>query len=176
MMYSNGGVTEKTDKKANKLVKKRKKIRDRKDKVESKDKKTKLGKFIKKKRLQRLDRREDRVQDKINENPTAQKWRKDEEKKKKKGKRVVGPLRPTPRMRMLKREMAKGGAKPDYLDMDGDGNRKESMKSAISSKKKMKKGGKKKMMGGGMKKMYKSGGFNTGAGSWIEPSSVASID
>ena len=28
-----------------------------------------------------------------------------------------------------------GGAKPDYLDMDGDGNRKESMKSAIRSKK-----------------------------------------
>ncbi len=35
----------------------------------------------------------------------------------------------------------KGGSKPDYLDMDGDGNKKESMKSAIKSKKKMKKGG-----------------------------------
>ena len=30
-----------------------------------------------------------------------------------------------------------GGAKPDYLDMDGDGNKNESMKSAIKSKKKM---------------------------------------
>jgi hypothetical protein len=182
MMYSNGGVTEKTDKQANRLVKKRKKIRDRRDKVESKDKKTKLGKFIKKKRLQRLDRREDRVQDKINENPTAQKWRKDGEKKKKKRKKGLLPI---PKniitenfkfMARKKKKLKKGGAKPDYLDMDGDGNRKESMKSAISSKKKMKKGGKKKMMGGGMKKMYKSGGFNTGAGSWIEPSSVASID
>ena len=169
MMYSNGGVTEKTDKQANKLVKKRKKIRDKRDKIESKDKKTKLGKFIKKKRLQRLDRREDRVQDKINKNPTAQKWRKDGEKKNKKGKRER-----TTRENFT--FLKKGGAKPDYLDMDGDGNRKESMKSAISSKKKMKKGGKKKMMGGGMKKMYKSGGFNTGAGSWIESSSVASID
>ena len=55
----------------------------------------------------------------------------------------------------------KGGAKLDYLDMDGDGNKKESMKSAISSKKKMMGGGMKKMMygkGGNMKKMYKEGG------------------
>tara|TARA_R100000995_G_C3463322_1_gene114296 strand:- start:237 stop:551 length:315 start_codon:yes stop_codon:yes gene_type:complete len=74
----------------------------------------------------------------------------------------------------------KGGAKPDYLDMDGDGNKTESMKSAISSKKKMKKGGKKKMYGGMMKKkkkkmmggtdkkmMYKKGGFKEP--SFIEP-------
>jgi hypothetical protein len=39
-------------------------------------------------------------------------------------------------------KMKKGGAKPDYLDMDGDGNKKESMKSAVASKKKMQKGGK----------------------------------
>jgi len=38
-------------------------------------------------------------------------------------------------------KMQKGGAKPDYLDMDGDGNKKESMKSAVASKKKMQKGG-----------------------------------
>ena len=35
----------------------------------------------------------------------------------------------------------KGGAKPDYLDMDGDGNKKESMKSAIASKNKIRNGG-----------------------------------
>jgi len=34
-----------------------------------------------------------------------------------------------------------GGAKPDYLDMDKDGNKKESMKSAIKQKKKLKRGG-----------------------------------
>ena len=40
----------------------------------------------------------------------------------------------------------KGGAKPDYLDMDGDGNKTESMKSAVASKKKMKRlGGTKEM-------------------------------
>jgi len=39
----------------------------------------------------------------------------------------------------------KGGAKPDYLDMDGDGNKTESMKSAVASKKKMKLGGTKEM-------------------------------
>ena len=42
-------------------------------------------------------------------------------------------------------KMQKGGAKPDYLDMDGDGNKKESMKSAVASKKKMKLGGTKEM-------------------------------
>ena len=40
-----------------------------------------------------------------------------------------------------KKMMQKGGAKPDYLDMDGDGNKKESMKSAVASKKKMQMGG-----------------------------------
>jgi hypothetical protein len=61
-----------------------------------------------------------------------------------------------------------GGAKPDYLDMDKDGNKTESMKSAVSSKKKMAKGGVKttkpasrkvKKMMGGSKKMYEQGGF-----------------
>lgn len=128
MMYSNGGygeVTEKTDKQANKLVKKRTKVREKRKKIKSKDKKTKLGKFIKKKRLQRLDKREDRIQEKINKNPTAQKWRREGEKKKKK----------------------KSTEKKGLLWM------KE----------------------GGVKK-HKTGGFNTGAGSWIEPSSIASLD
>lgn len=85
----------------------------------------------------------------------------------------------------LPKAMKKGGAKPDYLDMDGDGNKTESMKSAVKSKKsKMKHGGKhkkkkmmygkggmkkkmyggmkpaaKKGMGGSKKAMYKTGGF-----------------
>jgi len=41
-----------------------------------------------------------------------------------------------------KKKMQAGGAKPDYLDFDKDGNKKESMKSALASKKKMQKGGK----------------------------------
>ena len=69
--------------------------------------------------------------------------------------------------------MKDGGAKPDYLDMDGDGNKKESMKSAIQSKKGMggkrkmmyKKGGEKKMMGG-KKKMMGGGMVNR---SFLEP-------
>lgn len=40
-----------------------------------------------------------------------------------------------------KKMMQKGGAKPDYLDMDKDGNKTESMKSAVASKKKMQMGG-----------------------------------
>lgn len=86
---------------------------------------------------------------------------------------------------MPMQQMKKGGAKPDYLDMDGDGNKTESMKSAVKSKKsKMKHGGKhkkkkmmygkggmkkkmyggmkpaaKKGMGGSKKAMYKTGGF-----------------
>ena len=58
-----------------------------------------------------------------------------------------------------------GGMKPDYLDFDKDGNKEESMKSALGSKnsmgmggkKMMKKGGKKMMMGGTKKKM--GGGY-----------------
>lgn len=71
-----------------------------------------------------------------------------------------------------KKMMQKGGAKPDFLDMDKDGNKTESMKSAVASKKKMAKGGVKttkkvtkpalkkvKKMMGGSKKMYEQGGF-----------------
>lgn len=69
----------------------------------------------------------------------------------------------------------KGGAKPDYLDMDGDGNKTESMKSAVASKKSKKKmggkapekkmmGGKKKMMKGGKKKMMMGGKNKMGMG------------
>ena len=79
MMYSNGGneVTQETEDKANKLVKKRTRIREKRKKIESKDKKTKLGKWIKKKRLKLLTRKEEKVQTKINKNPSAQKWRRD---------------------------------------------------------------------------------------------------
>lgn len=44
-----------------------------------------------------------------------------------------------------------GGVKPDYIDIDGDGNKKESMKSAASQKKN------KGMMGGGYVKPKKMG-------------------
>ena len=90
-----------------------------------------------------------------------------------------------PMQQMPMKQMKKGGAKPAYLDMDGDGNKTESMKSAVKSKKsKMKHGGKhkkkkmmygkggmkkkmyggmkpaaKKGMGGSKKAMYKTGGF-----------------
>jgi len=51
-----------------------------------------------------------------------------------------------------------GGMKPDYLDFDKDGNKEESMKSALGSKNSMGMGGtKKKMMGGTKKKM--GGGY-----------------
>ena len=83
---------------------------------------------------------------------------------------------------MKKKGYAAGGAaKPDFLDLDKDGNKTESMKSAAASKKGMKKGGmaKKGYAKGGMKKkayakggkvaMYNvggmvksSGGMNTG--------------
>ena len=65
---------------------------------------------------------------------------------------------------MKKKGYAAGGAaKPDFLDIDGDGNKTESMKAAAGSKKGMKKGGmmKKKgyAKGGAMKKKaYAKGG------------------
>ena len=68
------------------------------------------------------------------------------------------------------KKMSKGGAKPDYLDMDKDGNKKESMKSAIKSSKKSKggmkysKGGPKKKQAGGP--MQQQG---APAASFIEP-------
>lgn len=66
-------------------------------------------------------------------------------------------------MKMKKKGYAKGGAaKPDFLDIDGDGNKKESMKAAAASKKGMKKGGMAKKgyaKGGAMKKKaYAKGG------------------
>ena len=41
------------------------------------------------------------------------------------------------------------GSKPDFLDLDKDNNKTESMKSAAASAKKMMKGGRVKKMGGG---------------------------
>jgi len=45
------------------------------------------------------------------------------------------------------------GSKPDFLDLDKDKNKTESMKSAAASAKKMKMGGRVKKMGGGMSKL-----------------------
>ena len=45
------------------------------------------------------------------------------------------------------------GSKPDFLDLDKDNNKTESMKSAAASAKKMMKGGRVKKMGGGMSKL-----------------------
>ena len=61
----------------------------------------------------------------------------------------------------------KGGAKPDYLDMDKDGNKKESMKSAIKSKK-YKMGG---VMGKQKTRKKQMGGVQSPrpAASFIEP-------
>ena len=51
-------------------------------------------------------------------------------------------LRSGGKKKKKKKSMYKsGGAKPDYLDFDKDGNKKESMKSALKSKKKLKRGG-----------------------------------
>ena len=71
---------------------------------------------------------------------------------------------------MKKKGMAKGGmkkgyaaggaAKPDFLDIDKDGNKTESMKAASKDRKGMKKGGMTKGMakGGMKKKAYAKGG------------------
>jgi len=63
---------------------------------------------------------------------------------------------------MKKKGYAAGGAaKPDFLDIDGDGNKTESMKAASADRKGMKKGGmaKKGYAKGGMKKKaYTKGG------------------
>lgn len=135
MMYQSGGVTEETDKQANKLVEKRRKIRNRRKKIEGREKEGKKV-ILKKFRKKILNKREENVQDKIDANPTAQKWRRDGKKKNMKkpapniSDRISNPMR-----RM------KPKAKKDKVT-----------------------------------KQYKTGGFNTGAGSWIESSSVASID
>ncbi len=63
---------------------------------------------------------------------------------------------------MMKKGYAMGGAaKPDFLDIDKDGNKKESMKAASKDRKGMKKGGMAKGMAkGGMKsKGYAKGGM-----------------
>ena len=65
----------------NALLEKRNKLKEKEEKVESKNKKTKLGKWLQEKKLKRIDKRQEKVQEEIDENPTAQKWRKDGEKK-----------------------------------------------------------------------------------------------
>lgn len=70
----NGEVTPRTDRQANRLVEKRTKIRNRRDKIEQREKEGKKV-FLKNLRKKRLDKREERVQDKIDKNPTAQSWR-----------------------------------------------------------------------------------------------------
>lgn len=92
MMYSDGGVTEKTDKEANKLVEKRRKVRSKRSRLKKRKdegKKTLLGNL----RRKRLEKKEKRIQKKINQNPTAQKWRRDGKRKK------MGPMegRPAPK-------------------------------------------------------------------------------
>ena len=51
---------------------------------------------------------------------------------------------------MMKRKPMMKGSKPDFLDLDKDKNKTESMKSAATSAKGMMKGGRVKKMGGGM--------------------------
>ena len=54
---------------------------------------------------------------------------------------------------MMKRKPMMKGSKPDFLDLDKDKNKTESMKSAAASAKGMMKGGRVKKMGGGMSKL-----------------------
>ena len=54
---------------------------------------------------------------------------------------------------MMKRKPLMKGSKPDFLDLDKDNNKTESMKSAAASAKKMMKGGRVKKKGGGMSKL-----------------------
>ena len=54
---------------------------------------------------------------------------------------------------MMKRKPMMKGSKPDFLDLDKDNNKTESMKSAAASAKGMMKGGRVKKMGGGMSKI-----------------------
>ena len=54
---------------------------------------------------------------------------------------------------MMKRNPMMKGSKPDFLDLDKDNNKTESMKSAAASAKKMMKGGRVKKMGGGISKL-----------------------
>lgn len=71
---NNGVVTEKTDKQANRLVKRRKKVKGKLKKIEEKrasGKKVILGNL----REKILKKRKKKIQKKINANPTAQEWR-----------------------------------------------------------------------------------------------------
>ena len=54
---------------------------------------------------------------------------------------------------MMKRKPMMKGSKPDFLDLDKDNNKTETMKSAAASAKKMMKGGRVKKMGGGISKL-----------------------
>ena len=54
---------------------------------------------------------------------------------------------------MMKRKPMMKGSKPDFLDLDKDKNKTESMKSAAASAKKLMIGGRVKKMGGGMSKL-----------------------
>ena len=54
---------------------------------------------------------------------------------------------------MMKRKPMMKGSKPDFLDLDKDNNKTESMKSAAASAKGLLKGGRVKKMGGGMSKV-----------------------
>ena len=54
---------------------------------------------------------------------------------------------------MMKRKPMMKGSKRDFLDLDKDNNKTESMKSAAASAKGMMKGGRVKKMGGGMSKL-----------------------
>ena len=68
---------------------------------------------------------------------------------------------------MKKKGYAAGGAaKPDFLDIDGDGNKTESMKAASADKKGMAKGGMKKKAytKGGKVAMYNVGGMVKSSG------------
>jgi len=194
MMYQKGGseVTEKTDKQANKLVKKRTKIRKRRDKIEDREKKGKKVIF-KKIRKRILNKREDKVQDKINKNPTAKKWKKDGEAEA--GQRFLSPMR---RKKFQTGGEVKGKKVKAPLNENVDYNSAlsalglipalsplatpgmgKATKAAIAAKKAgkkaIKKSTKKGSVGEKLKKFQKKirrqtgGTFNTGQGSFIEP-------
>ena len=76
--YQNGGVTEKTDKQANKLVKKRTKVKKRLKRIEDRQKEGKKT-LLPNLRKKVLKNRKEKIQTKIDENPTAQKWKKDDQ-------------------------------------------------------------------------------------------------
>ena len=104
-----GVVTEKTDKQANRLVKKRRKVKQKLEKLEQRQeegKKPFLGKFRKK----RLKKRKEKIQEKIDVNPTALKWKRvgDAKKKIEKEKTIPKP-HPDPRFEWAGTKKKKGG-------------------------------------------------------------------